>query len=354
MTLESPNPQRIDAPAMRSARFRAEREAGWSRLEALVAQVEKRGVASLAYAEAQELTGLYRQAVNALSVARAISLDAALLEYLEALCARAYMAIYAPQEGLGGAIRRMLGRDIPRAMRANPIPLAIGFGGMLLGALLGYALTMADPSWFDSFVPGGLAQGRGPEASEEALRATLFDEKAGEGDPLAVFATYLFSHNTQVSILVFALGIFAMLPTLFLSVYNGGVLGAFVAVFVSKGLGVEVAGWLSIHGVTEISALCITTAAGARLGLAALLPGDRTRGEALREAGSDAVLLFGAAVLMLVAAALVEGFLRQMVQDTGARLAIGWGLGALWAAWFWFGGRGEDDAPAPGGPEDGR
>ena len=46
------------------------------------------------------------------------------------------------------------------------------------------------------------------------------------------------------------------------------------------------------------------------------------------------------AALMLVAAALLEGFGRQLVQSIEARFAIGWGKGALWLAWFTLTGRG--------------
>ena len=44
-------------------------------------------------------------------------------------------------------------------------------------------------------------------------------------------------------------------------------------------------------------------------------------------------------------AAALEGFLRQTVQATEVRLAIGWGIGALWAAWLLLAGR----EPAPQG-----
>jgi hypothetical protein len=43
---------------------------------------------------------------------------------------------------------------------------------------------------------------------------------------------------------------------------------------------------------------------------------------------------------MLVVAALLEGFLRQLVQDRAARYAIGWGIGAFWLAWALLAGRG--------------
>jgi len=42
---------------------------------------------------------------------------------------------------------------------------------------------------------------------------------------------------------------------------------------------------------------------------------------------------------MLIVAALIEGFLRQIVQDFFWRLAIGWGMGGVWLAWLLCAGR---------------
>jgi hypothetical protein len=45
-------------------------------------------------------------------------------------------------------------------------------------------------------------------------------------------------------------------------------------------------------------------------------------------------------VLMLFAAAILEGGFRQLVQSTPLRFTIGLGVGALWLTYFCFGGRG--------------
>lgn len=326
---------------LRSVRFRNEREPGWKRLEELVAQVERKGMRRLSFDEARELTSTYRQTINSLSVAREISLDQALLEYLENLAARAYLLIYAPQASIGSLIVRLFVSGIPQAFRRSVPVLTIGFGLMIIGALIGYALVMQDDTWFYTFVPGELADGRGPGASRAALESTIFGEETLHRNSLAAFTAYLISHNTQVAILCFALGVFWTLPTAFLTFYNGTVVGAFFAVFVEKGLGYEVFGWLSIHGVTEISAICVAAAGGAQLGLAMLLPGEMTRKDALRIRGRDATKLLILAAVMLMAAGILEGFLRQTVQSTELRLIIGWGAGALWLAWLLLSGRGQ-------------
>jgi len=326
------------ATLIRSARFRQEREADWIRLESLVNKAERGGVQSLQFDEARDLAALYRQATTSLAIAREISLDRALLNYLEALAARAYLSVYAPQERLGGVFARFFARSAPQAMRRSAVFVVMGFVCMGLGFLVGYLLYFESADWFYVFMPPSLAGGRGPDASTEYLRSVIFD-----ADPqlagLGAFATFLFSHNTRIAIFVFGLGVFACFPAILLTFYNGLILGAFYALHVERGLGWELGGWLSIHGVTELSAICIACGGGLQLGFAVLFPGQNTRKEALRLAGRDALKLAIVAGLMLFAAAFLEGFGRQLVQDTTTRYMIGWGVGALWLMWFTLAGR---------------
>ncbi|MEL7528478.1 MAG: stage II sporulation protein M [Pseudomonadota bacterium] len=327
-----------DQDLMRSARFRKEREADWQRLEQLVMAAESRGLQHMDFAEARDLASLYRQATTSLAIAREISLDKALLGYLEALTARAYLCVYAPQERLGGLFQRFFSHGAPQAMRRSWPFILLGFLCMGLGALSGYLLYFESADWYYVFMPAELAGGRGPDATYEALRSVIYDENP-DSSGLGAFATYLFSHNTRIAIFVFGLGVFACAPAVVLTFYNGLMLGAFYALHVDRGLGPDIAGWLSIHGVTELSAICIACAGGLKLGTALMFPGDVSRIASLRLAGRDALKLALVAALMLLVAAFLEGFGRQLVQDIYMRFIIGWGIGALWLIWFLFAGR---------------
>ncbi|MEM1297799.1 MAG: stage II sporulation protein M [Pseudomonadota bacterium] len=329
----------IQEATIRSARFRAEREADWRRLDEIVTRTERGGVRQLSFDDARDLAVLYRQATNSLSVAREISLDKSLLDYLEVLCARGYLAVYAPQENLGGLLHRTLVYAIPDAMRRSALPLLLGFLAMILGGITGYMLFLEDNTWYNTFMPEGLAGGRGLTSSREDLLSVIYGGSDQAIDQLGAFAAYLFSHNTQIAIFAFALGVFVCLPSFALAMYNGMVLGVFLALHVDRGLGWDIVAWLSIHGVTEISAICIATAGGFRLGLAVLFPGKRRRRDALRETGRDACLLAILAAIMLLAAGLLEGFGRQLVQDLETRLIVGWGIGALWLGYVLYSGK---------------
>ena len=205
---------------------------------------------------------------------------------------------------------------------------------MLLGAIVAGWLVLHEPEWFYAFVPSEMAGGRDPAASTETLRSTL-DSSDGSGG-LSVFAAFLFTHNAQVAILAFALGFALCLPTGMLILYNGATLGAFVALFTSRGLGVEVGGWLLIHGVTELFAVILAGAAGFRIGWAVAFPGQRRRLDAAVEAGRTAAIVMGGVVVMLFFAGLLEGFGRQLIVHTGLRYGVAAFTALVWAAYFYF------------------
>lgn len=323
---------------LRSARFRAEREADWRLLETLVTRAEKVGLHRMTYIDARDIAASYRRATTSLAIAREISLDKALLDYLEALTARAYLCVYGPQERIGGLVRRFFNTSAPQALRRSWLFILIGFLCMGLGGLTGYLLYFENEAWYFVLIPSELAGGRTPEATTGYLRSVIYDSSADQSG-LGAFASFLFSHNTRIAIFVFGLGVFLCAPTIILTFYNGLSLGAMLALHVDRGLGWDMGGWLSIHGVTELSAICIACGGGVQLGAAILFPGTRSRSAALRHAGRDAVKLALVAAVMLVAAALLEGFARQMVQDMTTRYALGWGIGLLWLAWIMLAGR---------------
>ena len=321
-------------PPPDTRRFRAEREAEWRRLENIVATAERRSVRALSDEDLLALPVLYRGALSSLSVARETSLDLELVTYLEGLCARAYFFVYGVRTTTGKRLGAFFARDWPSAVQALWKESLVALFLTMVGALAGYLLVLAEPSWYDSFVPAELAGGRDFSASTEALRETLYD--GGGKDGLSVFATFLFTHNAQVSILCFALGFAFGVPTALLLVYNGTMLGAILALYGSHGLGMEMGGWLIIHGTTEIGAIILSGAAGIRIGWAVIFPGELTRLEAAAAAGRQAAIVMAGVVIMLGLAGLLEGFGRQLITSDAARYAIGLGMLAWWTAYFYL------------------
>ena len=318
---------------LKSQRFRRAREDDWRRLERLMDKAEKGSAAKLTDAEILAVPVLYRSTLSALSVARETSLDQGLIEYLETLSARAYFFVYGSRATLQDRLTAFFRQDWPMSVRGLWRETLVSAGLMLLGALVGGWLVMHEPEWFYAFVPGDLSGGRDPAASTETLRATLDGVEDAGG--LSVFAAFLFTHNAQVALLAFALGFALCVPTGLLILYNGATLGAFFALFASRGLGVELGGWLLIHGVTELFAVVLAGAAGLRIGWSVAFPGRRRRLDAAVEAGRTAGVAMGGVVVMLLFAGLLEGFGRQLIVDTGLRYAVAATTALLWGLYFY-------------------
>lgn len=314
--------------------LRAAREEEWKRLEALLDTAERKSPRALSDEELMALPVLYRGALSSLSVARETSLDLELVTYLEALCARAYFFVYGVRTSAWRRVRSFFAEDWPRAVRSLWRETLVSTMLMLVGIVAGYLLVVADPIWFEAFVPEELAQGRDFSASTESLRSVLYDHEGT--DWLAPFATFLFTHNSQVAILCFALGFAFGVPTSFLLIYNGGMAGAFFALYSSHGLGAELGGWLTVHGTTELFAIVLAGAAGLRIGWSVVFPGDASRLSSATSAGRSAGIAMAGVVAMLFVAGMLEGFARQLVTGDVARYAIGLGMLALWLGFFYL------------------
>jgi uncharacterized membrane protein SpoIIM required for sporulation len=321
-----------------SRRFRLEHEADWRRLETLLTKLESGSLKDLRDEEIIALPALYRSALSSLSIARAVSLDSALLLYLESLCARSYFAVYGVRQSAAALTLQFFARTWPQAVR-RIWREALAAGLVLAGgALAAYLMTMADPSVYGLFMPAELAGGRGPEASRASLAAVLQETSAVS--PLAMFASFLFTHNAQIALLAFALGALAGVPTLLLMAQNGVGMGALAAVYAQKGLLLPLGGWLLIHGTTEIFAVILAGGCGLRIGLALVFPGAAPRLEAVRRETGVAGAVMAGVVLMLLAAGLLEGLGRQLIGGLLARYAVAGTALALWLFYFALAGRG--------------
>lgn len=319
---------------LKSHRFRAEREESWKELERILKAIEGRGIKSLTDEQIVALPRLYRSTLSSLSVARATSLDQGVIIYLESLCARAYYILYGSQVSLWKRIGSFFDRDWPWAARTLWKETIVSAAFTILAAILAYVLVTNNPDWYYTFVPEALAADRTPSASAESLRETLYHD--GDSSGLGLFASYLFSHNSKVAMFAFALGFAFCIPTVILLMYNGFVLGSFVAIFVEKDLGFEVGGWLIIHGATEIFAIILAGAAGLHIGKAVAFPGELSRTEAASKAGGTAALLMAGVIIMLLFAGLLEGFGRQLITNDLVRYGVGFGTLAIWLAYFYI------------------
>ncbi len=333
----------------RSVAFRKEREGQWFELDRLVNKSMRGGLKVLSSAELHRLPVLYRSVLASLSVARRTAMDRALLLYLEALAGRAYLTVYGSRRSTKGALRRALFETFPQRVRAMAPELGLSTLFLALGAFVAVGLMKSDMGWYDAFVNPALANGRDPNATTETLREVLYSG-GNHGEELATFASFLFVHNARIGMLCFALGFAGGIPTALLLFSNGLMLGAFIELYASRGMTVELLGWLLPHGVPEIGAVILCGAAGLHLGRSMLLPGKRSVRDSLAAAGRRSAIVVAGAVVLFGIAGLVEGIFRQAVTDLTLRYAL-FGFNLLWfTAWLFLAGRTKRGAAAKGAP----
>jgi uncharacterized membrane protein SpoIIM required for sporulation len=308
---------RIAAPGAID-RFVEDHLGRWSRLADLISSASGR-VDRLAAEEVLELGRLYRAATGDLAIAqRDFPQDIVTVE-LNDLVAGGHALVYSEAPTSGRRLRRFVLGDIPATVRANG-------RFILVSAILLFGTALV------SFVAGLLS----PDVAAGALPASFRDELArrrpGAELPEALRLTEgptIIVNNVRVATIAFAGGLTAGLLTVYILVQNGALLGTVFAVLQSAGLSWTLLTFISGHGVLELSAIVLAGAAGLRFAWAILQPGERTRGTALRLAGTQALRMLLLVIVMLGCAGLIEVYVSPSTAAAALKVAVGLASGTI-------------------------
>lgn len=307
----------------------------WDELERLVALAD-RSVKRMTPQQLGRLDVLYRRATIHLAQVRTRTTDVRLVNYLNGLTSRAHGLIYLPpkQRALLGALQFFI-EGFARAI-ARQWPYHATSGVLLLaGALLAYFAGTHDVVALYAIMPAN--DPRVPGASRELLLDLLRSGREQGGGMKFLFASFLFQHNFKVALLSLSLGILAAIPTILLILFNGMMLGAFVAVHHQAGITTEMWAWILPHGITEIGAIVLCGGMGLQLGLAVVCPGQLTRGAALQRTAAEIGRTAIGAGFMLVFAAIIESYVRQSHWSDVARLTFAAGTALFWSGYIVLG-----------------
>ena len=332
--------------------FLHQRRPDWRRLEEILNRVEDSGPRSLGDDEAVAFGQLYRRTASDLNQAQTFVSGEATVRYLNDLLARAYLAIYGKESVQLWAAVVWLVRAYPAVFRRYLPQLGRATLLCFAGAAFGYLVSRFDPATarahlLPSDFPMIQPRGEG-DADPTPLQST------GE---LAAFSSFLFTHNLQVSLVAFALGILLGVPTAWLMFSNGVLLGTLAAVFAEAGQMRAFATGVLPHGVLEIPAILIAGGAGLLLAQGIFRARPWPRRDELARLGKEALLL----VSGCVPAAVRSGgswrrawrALRTGSSAAAPKLAVAGVVGLLFAAYVCLGGwRHNPLAPASAGEKE--
>lgn len=311
---------------------RAAQPARWTELDRLVQRAAAGGRRSLSLRDAERLALLYRWTAADLLRARSGGYEPAEAAYLEGLMRAAYAGVYgaAPRPRAFSAWR-FVAREFPALVRAEARLVGLSALLLLLGSLCGAAVMRFDPAALSVVVPE-LHQDQTPsERVREEAQRDFFDPGSS-----AVFSSFLFTHNIQVTFLVFGLGITCGLGTAAVLFWNGIPLGALAAQYFASSQGLFFLAWILPHGVLEMTVVTISGAAGFALARGLLRPGARSRRKAFGEEAKRAIRLVLGGMPMLVLAGAVEGSLSQMHPPATPLWLKLLFAGSLAIATFWY------------------
>ena len=334
--------------SLQAATMAREQREEWAAYTGLVEKGRKRGLNSFTEGEARRFGRLYRGMAADLERARTYGASPGLLGTVQRWAGAGHNLLYRARGRVAFSLGHWAWAGFPRSVRRlhRPILLAalLFFGPMVAT----YAAVDGDPLLARSLVGPGMFT-RAENTVKDDIDAQYLETEIGATD-MPVLSSQLITNNIGVTFIAFAGGFLAGAGTLYVLLLNGVSIGAALGAYANEGVLGVILAFVFSHGFLELGAICIAGGAGFGLGSALLMPGRRTRAEALRERGRTFVSLLAGTSLMLVIAGLIEGFYSPSTLPAVAKFTFGSATAVLMVLYFGFAGRktgAPTTAPAP-------
>lgn len=293
---------------MKEIAFITQNKSKWMEFEAF-------GKGSI-HIDPDKLSDLYISLVNDLAFAQTYYPKSKTVNYLNQLCANAFQKIYKTKRNKALSIVTFFRIEVPLLMYEYRKYLLFAFLFFGLAICIGLISSIYD----DDFVRLILGNGY--------VEMTL--ENIRNGDPVAVYGSGsnwgsflgITFNNLMVSVKCFLYGIFAGIGTVYISMSNGIMLGAFQYFFVKEGVFWASVRGIWIHGAMEIFSIVITTMAGLILGGGILFPGTYSRMDSFKKAFSSGFKIFMSTAPFFFAAGFLEGFVTRFSKQMPEFLSV--------------------------------
>jgi len=278
-----------------------------------------------------ELPGRFRRLSLDLALARDRQYSAGLVESLHRRVFAAHQRIYGVARPRNGSVLAFVGGGLPALVRREWRVVLASF--LLFFAPLGVMLAtlphhpdavylVLSPEqagqFEDMYAPGVAHLGRPRSASSE----------------WGMWGLYI-ANNIGIDFQCFAGGIAFGIGAVFYLLFNGLLIGAVAGHLTGLGYIETFWGFVAGHSAFELTGAVLSGAAGLKLGLALIAPGNRSRIAALKENAGVAVrLVYGAAMLTFLAA-FVEAFWSPS-RDIPFEIKIGVGIFMWLLTWSYL------------------
>ncbi len=293
----------------------------WNDFATALDNAYSHGLSRMAPEDVSSLVARYREMTTDLArlqtASRGRSNDS--LFYVSRLVARGHNLLYRQRGRTIATVVHYLTDTVPSEVRMSWRPIALAVLLLFGPAIAAYTVVVREPVVASQLLPDEMIS-RATQGSEREKRGEGYVSIPEEIRP--VVASRIISNNVTVTYLTFAMGLTAGIGTILLLVFNGVAIGSGVGLFASRGVARLILAFIAPHGVLELSAICIAGGGGLLIAKGILLPGDRTRRDALVENGRRAINLIAASSLLLLVAGALEGLVSPRVWPLSWKLGI--------------------------------
>ncbi len=275
------------------------RSAAWNDLDALVgtgnALHQKDGPTI------SRTAALYRCLCNDITRAESARYTPDLLAYLHGLAGRTHNVLYGAKPLRSSGALRLLLVEFPVSLRKNWKLFALSCALFLVPWAIGLFGALHSREFAEQVMPSDQLDAMADMYSQG------FHAGRGAGQDAGMFGFYV-NNNVGIAFRCFATGVLFGLGSIFFLIYNGLVIGVATGWVMHAGYGNNIWTFMCGHGPYEITAILIAGGAGLQMGHALVATEGLTRfGSLRRHARSIVAQVLGAGV-MLVIAAVIEGF----------------------------------------------
>ncbi|MCA9035172.1 MAG: stage II sporulation protein M [Planctomycetaceae bacterium] len=298
---------------MTRERFIRQRRNDWRKFEELLLHLKSTRASKWSSGDVSDLARLYRSICYDLSLVQSREWGMRLERYLNDLVAQGHNCLYRTQPVSFKVVTRFLGVRFPQLLRHYHTAFFV--------AIALFVVPFVVCTWIGYQRPDLAELIAGKAATDEAIenfgtdKYTKFDEVyAGQRSMMAGF--YI-RNNIGIAFQAFALGMFFGIGTAWVLLSNAIATGMVTGYLWHHGgdAWLNFSSFVITHGAFELTAIVVSGAAGIVLGTSIVWPGQRTRRDSIRHRGKHALEITLGAGVMLLIAAMIEGFFSPMPID---------------------------------------
>ena len=255
--------------------------------------------------DADETANDFTELVNDLAYAKTFYPTSKVTQFINGQASKIYLSIYRNRKEESNRIFDFWRRDLPLTIRRHHRVIFFMFVLFCVFFLVGFFSSRYD----ENFVRQMLG--------DSYVDKTI--QNIEEGNPFGIYGSGnsflswmgIMINNIIVSLFYFSQGIVFGFFTVKSLVTESVRIGAFHYLFFSRGLGLQWALAVMIHGTLELWSIIVSCSAGVILGMGWLFPGTSKRIDSLKRAAKDGVKITIGILPVFIVAAFFEGFVTR-------------------------------------------